>query len=286
MRDVVADDLEHRLLDPAIPEEDALPAAARLVRVRAGVHRLPEQGDARLLPEPMAQEQGGVARRGDRNAARQLHGVVDGHELVGIDLHVELERRVERLQHQVVVRGVERVGAADLDAEVAAAVRAHGAVDLGVAGQRRHPVEAEVLPAERREDADGDGVDPVALRGLLDGSQVPPQVPLEQRQAVAFEEQGRKRHLHVELRELRLVDRAGAAQALEHLHGACDRPAVLVDQEELLLQADPPDAGLEPPLGEQLLERVGVGEEPLLEASQLLVRTPGLDVLPSHGAGS
>src|SRR5262249_56183766 len=66
------------------------------------------------------------------------------------------------------------------------------------------------------------------------------------------------------------------------LVGRAPRPARAVDQEHLLLGADPAHAGLEAVLVEHALERVHVGEDRLHECAQLLVGERALDVVSAH----
>ena len=257
-------------------------AATELV-IGAGVHRLTEERDARLLPQTRTHEQGRVARASQRRPRRELHRVVHARELVGRDLHVELERGVERFEQHVVVRGVQRVDTADGDPELAAAHPGDALVQCRVARRRRHVVQRQVVPPQRRQDADCDDIDAVRPGCATDRSHVPAQVFFDLLEAGALQLDRVERDLDVVARELGLVRGPVAAERLQDLDPARSRPPVLVDEEELLLQAHTAHALLEHVIAEHPLERVRIGDEALLEAAQILRIVGNLDVVTAHG---
>src|SRR6185436_12518836 len=91
---------------------------------------------------------------------------------------------------------------------------------------------------------------------------------LHPRQAVAAERLRIAVRLELELAELGRVVRI--LQLLEHRQHAARRGPAAIDEEQLLLGADPPHAGLEPALAQHPLERAQVREDRGHELAPLL----------------
>ena len=139
---------------PAGPEGDPADPAAGPAGGVAVVHRLLEQRHPGLLPEPVAEEGGGVAGDGQHRAGGQLGGVVVGREPVGVDPQVDLEGGVGALQADVVGGQLQRVGPVDPDPERLPAQPADAVVERPVAGRVREGRQPEVLGAQGGQDAD------------------------------------------------------------------------------------------------------------------------------------
>src|SRR5439155_7994035 len=69
----------------------------------------------------------------------------------------------------------------------------------------------------------------------------------------------------------------------EDLHRLRNGPSPVVDEEHLLLRADPADLRLDEPPLEHRLERPEIAQEPPHELAMVLARQIGRDVLDSHG---
>ena len=279
--DVFAEDLEHRVVDPALAEADPrrlLPA----VGVMAGVDRLAEDRDPGLAPQPLAEEQRRVGGGGEDRRRQRLGDVVEPGEAPGLDLEVDLEGGVAGLGHHAVVGHPELVAALDAELEIAPREPLRGLGDGEVARLRGHVVERQIGLVEGRQDAGqedlgaelpgpppGDGHDVVELR-------------LEAAQGVGAEDDRIEIGLEVEPGELggepRVVDRC------EDLERQGRRTVAAVDQEELLLGADAGGAGLEHALGEHLLQRPQVAQDLAHEGPQLFRRALLLDLRLAHGS--
>jgi hypothetical protein len=89
--------------DPALAEPHPRPHALSLQLLRAGVGRLLEQGDARLAPQLLAEEEGRVCPDRHLWARDRLGRVPVAGERLGIDQLVQLHAGARRL-------GGDRVG--------------------------------------------------------------------------------------------------------------------------------------------------------------------------------
>jgi hypothetical protein len=279
---VVAEELEHAALDPRVAEAHARPETAHRLGRGASVGRALEEGDARLLPEPLAEEQRRADGRGEERRGDELREVVERRELVGVDLEVELEAGVRRLEHDALVARLEGVDPAQRHREAAAAEPRERVVQREITGHARHRVEREVRARERREDADEER--PRAERGARarDDAEHVVEVFLHAAKEITAERARVDVGLEVEARELRREARIG--RALEQLLGHTRRAALGVDEEHLLLEADAPHAALDAAALEQLLEGAQVLEHRARERPRLgVVSGPPNDVL-SHGS--
>ena len=106
------------IVDPTIAEADTRPRVAGLVRGVAGVDRVMKERDAALTPQPLAHEHGRVDRGGQDRCGHHLGEVVERSEFLGVDLKVDLEAGVRRLEHDVVMGQVELILALDQDVEI------------------------------------------------------------------------------------------------------------------------------------------------------------------------
>jgi hypothetical protein len=90
-RDLLAEDFDDRIPDPAFAETHSRRMAARLPRARTLIGRMLEQRDAGLVPQAMADEQRRI--RGDRQQRRgySLRQVIKAGELLRSDLQMNLE---------------------------------------------------------------------------------------------------------------------------------------------------------------------------------------------------
>ena len=219
----------------------------------------------------------GEHRPGDR-----LGQVVERRELLGADLEVGLKAGVAGLDHHVLVADDELVGALDVELVRAAAQATHRLVEREVARLRRHVLEREIGDVERLENAGHDeiGVELVSSPPSL-GEEVD-ELTLHLAQAVAAEDQRIGVEFQVEPRELRRVVLVG--DLLDHLHRERRRGEVAIDQEELLLGADPANAGFDRAVLQHQLERLEVSQELPGEGAQRF-RVQLFDVVFAHRRG-
>ena len=271
--------ISHALLHPLGPEADARLALAQVVLVMAArVDGLTEQRDPGLRPQPAPEQQRRVRRHGDHRSREQLGQVVHARELSGVHLEVDLEARVARLDHHRVVLDDDLVEPLDRELERAAAQLVHRLVERHVARARGHVVEPEVGLPHRRQDPHQHGVHAKLVGGLAGLVDQLVQLLLHPRQPVAAERLRVRIGLDLELAEL--GREVGILQLLEHRQHAARRGPSAVEQEHLLLRADPPDPGLEPALLEHALHRAQVGEDRGHELAALLaVGSGAIDVL-------
>ena len=137
------------------PERDARGSlAVRAAPVAPVVDRLLEQRHAGLVPEPLPQERGRVARGRERDRRGELGRVVDRGELAGIHTKVELQRRGGPLVGDVVAAQLERVFAVDVELERLAAQAAQTGGQRAVAQRLRHGFGFEIAGSQCRQDSD------------------------------------------------------------------------------------------------------------------------------------
>ena len=152
--DALLEQLERAALQPTETEAHARHAAPRPVVGRTIVDGLLEQRDARLLPQPMAEERRRVDRHGERRCGGELHGVVHRGELGRVHPQVDLQRGVRAFVGDVVTVDVERVLAVDAHVE---GLTPPQAADAGrqraIARQVSHRRGLQVFGRERRQDA-------------------------------------------------------------------------------------------------------------------------------------
>jgi hypothetical protein len=129
----------------------------------AVVDRLLEQRHPGLLPQPVAEEGGGVASDGQDRAGGQLGGVEMGGEREGFDPQMDLEGGVGPLQADVVGGQFQRVGTVDPHLERFLAQPADAVVEGPVADRVRDRGQLQVLDAQGGEDPDHH--DPAAVPG-------------------------------------------------------------------------------------------------------------------------
>jgi hypothetical protein len=281
--DVLLEDLDHRVADPAGAEADPGLLLADRAALGAGVDRLAEQRDPGLGPQPLAEQDGRVRRHRHQRPGQELGQVVVAGELLGADLEVDLEARVTGLDHHRVVGQGQLVEALDRELELAAAHGGQDLVELEVALGRHHAVEPEVAGPHRGQDAhEHDLHAELAGRGPGLADQVV-ELSVHLGQAVAAEHLRVAVGLELELAELGGVVRVGLELVEERQHPA-GRGPLLVEQEQLLLGADAPDAGLEPLLGDHAVERAQVGEDRAGELALALrvERAVGVLVVPGR----
>ncbi len=278
--DVLAEDLEHAVADPSVAEVHAGPGAALATTGRAGVDRALEQGDAGLVPQAVLEQHRRVDGRRQQRSGDRLGQVVELGELLRADLEVDLEAGVAGLEHHVVVRGLEVLDAADQHVEVAASQAPQGAVQLEVTRLRRHVVEAEVAAAQGRQDAGQQHVRAATPGRVAGHADQLVELVLDAPQARAVEHLRGQVGLEVEARQLGGEARVG--EALEHIGDHRGRSQAAVDQEHLLLGADPAHAGLEAVRLEHGLQRDHIVEQGLHEIAQLFLVDHRGDVLFAH----
>ena len=178
-------------------------------------------------------------------------------------------------------RMIELVGALDVELVGAAAQPPHRLVEGEVARLGRHVVERQVGDVERRQDAGHDdlGAEPVRRLPRL-GEQVR-ELRLHLLQAVAAEIERVGVEFEVEARELGGEVIVGGR--LDHLHRERRRIEGAVDEEELLLGADPPHARLDRSVLEHPFEGLKIPEQAAGERPQRF-GTELLDVVFAHCA--
>ncbi len=219
---------------------------------------------------------------GEDRTRHRLGQVVERGELFGADLEVGLEAGVAGLDHHVLVADDELVGALDVELVGAAAQPAHRLVEGEVARLGRHVLEREVRDVERLQDAGHDDVGAELVGGLAALGEQVDQLLLHALQAVAAEQQGIGVELEVEAGELGRV--VLVADLLDHLHRDRRRTEAAIDEEELLLGADPPDAGLDGAVLQHQVERLQIAQELPGEGAQRF-RVQLFDVVFAHRRG-
>ncbi len=259
--DVLAVEVDDRGGDPAVAEAHPPAALAHVLTRPPRVDRLLEQGDARLGPQPLAEEQRRVGGGRERRPGDGLGDVVGVGELVGRHLQVHLEAGVARLRHHRVLAHAQLVGALDVQLVVVLAAQAHQRfVEGEVARVRHHVVHREVALADRRQRAGEHDVQAGGLgRGVADGEELV-ELGVHAREAVAAELLGIEVELEVEGADLGGVGLAG--ERGEHGQRARCRLPRRVDEEHLLLGADAPHVGLEHLGAQHRLQRLQVAQHP------------------------
>ena len=150
--DALLQQLQRPAPGPAGPEGDPGQPPAGPAGGVAVVDRLLEQRHPGLLPEPVAEEGGGVAGHGQDRADGQLGGVEVVGEPVRVDPQVHLERGVGALEADVVGGQLQRVGPVDPDPERLLAQPSQPVVEGPVAGGVRQRGQLEVLGFEGGQD--------------------------------------------------------------------------------------------------------------------------------------
>ncbi len=240
------------------------PAAGR-VRLGARVHGLLEQGHARLVPQALAQQQRRVDGGGQDRRRDGLRQVVHARKLLGLDLKVDLEARVARFEHHVVVVDLELVEPLDAHVDVAAAHVHERVVEGAVARHRRHVVQGEVGAPQGGQDAREHDAGVAAGGDGLDLGHQPAQLGLELGQAAPAEHARARVDLEVVARKLGRDARLLEARHELRRHGP--RVQVVADQKQLLLGADATHTALEPVLVEHALQGTHVVEQRLHEGA-------------------
>ena len=192
--------------------------------------------------------------------AERLRAVVGVGELVGGHLEVDLEAGVARVRHHRVLTHAQLVGALDVQLVRLAAQPAERIVEREVARVLDHVGHREVALAERRQRAaqhdlqsGGAGRDAPEVEHRVE-------LVVHPREAVV----GQFLRVEVEL-EVERADLGGVrvtGQLGEQPHRPGRRLPRAVDDEHLLLGADPRDAGLEAPVAQHQLHRLQVAQHP------------------------
>ena len=264
------------------------PTSRDVVGRPAGVDCLLEHGDAGLGPQTAAEQQRRVGRAGEHRTGEQLGDVVLVGERRRVDLEVNLEAGVARLDHHRVVAYAQLVDALDVEVDVGATQVADRRVESVVAVLVDHVRQTEVGRADGRQDPGQQHVD-AALVG--DGSHPAEElVQLRLHGAEAVATEALRIEVELEIEGTDLGHQVRVVDGVEDLERDRRRLPVAVDEEHLLLGADAAHTGLDAPFGEHAVEGMhfaqqSVGEPPaVLSASTRFshVLPPG----PSHRDGS
>src|SRR6185369_13734273 len=97
------------MLQPTIAETDARRLVARQLRTRTLVSRVLKQGHARFLPQSLTKQERGIDGNSQHGRSDRLRDVVMIRELPRVTLEMNLETRVARFHHDVVVRQLQLV---------------------------------------------------------------------------------------------------------------------------------------------------------------------------------
>jgi site-specific DNA-cytosine methylase len=116
-RDLLAEEFDDGVFEPALAEAGARRLAPRLLRARARIVGVLEERNARPLPEAPAEQERRVDGRGEHGRGDRLREVVLGGELPRVDLQVYLKARAARNQQDVVVLDVQLVAPLDVSRE-------------------------------------------------------------------------------------------------------------------------------------------------------------------------
>jgi hypothetical protein len=143
-RHLILQQLDQRVVDPALAEAHALPCAALAAGRAADVDGLLEGGNPRFVPQPVLQQKGRIGRRRHHGSGHDLRHVVEVRELLCAHLQVHLEAGIARLEHHVVEAHLQVVAPLDEGAHRASGERRDEAVELMVARQRREVLDHEI----------------------------------------------------------------------------------------------------------------------------------------------
>ena len=249
-------------------------------RAAAGIDGLAKQCDACFTPEAFAEQQRRVDRCGQQRRRDHLGGVVERGKLLGAHLKVKLEAGVARFQHDAVVFDDEFVDAPDLELVVLPPYGDDRVVERLVARSRRHVVQLEIRGGQRGENSGHQNVAAMVARDLADLVDVLGQVLLQLHQALGSQHHRVQVELEIEQRQLRRE--VGVVQLFEHLERLRSRVEAVVDEKQLLLGADPANAGLDQAFRQEVLQRMDIFEEVVCEVLQLPGAAAGTDVLFTH----
>ncbi len=281
-RQVLLEEIDHASGQPLATEADALVPLTQVQAARANVARLLEQRDARLGPEPAAEEKGRVGAHGESWRQDELRDVVVMVEALRFgDLQVHLEARVARLDHHRVVPHRQLVDASDGEVEGVAASRVHRSVQHLVARLRHHVVEAQIRLAQGREDAGQDGGEVERSGGGAHLGVEPVELRLHRRDPPARE--GLRVRVGLQIEEAELGREVRILDVLQDAQGPAGWVIGPVDEEELLLRPDAEDAALEPLLLHHPLECAELGQEGAHEAPPRVSTEVLVDLLVRHG---
>ena len=202
---------------------------------RAIVHRLPEQGDPRLLPQHPPHQERRVDRGGQDRAGGHLGRVHRGGEATGGHAQMHVQARGRALQGDVVPGRLEALGALDADLEGPPAQAAEPGVQRPVARGVAHRRGAEVLGPQGGQDPHRDRAGAVDRGGGLDARERPREVVGDRRERGAGQPLRRAVVLEVEAVQLELE--TGLVRGRDDLVVDRGRLGPLVDQAHL--QLDP-----------------------------------------------
>ena len=110
-----------------------------LVAVTAGIDRLLEQRNTRLVPQFVAQQDRRIRRYRERKRRRELRRVVAGRESLGVYPQVNLERRIGTLDATVFELGFQRLLTIDTDVDAFLANPADPGAERVKSRQIGHP---------------------------------------------------------------------------------------------------------------------------------------------------
>jgi hypothetical protein len=221
---------------PAGPERDPRHPPAGPAHGVAVVDRLLEQRHPRLLPEPMAEEGGGVAGHGQGRSGGELGGVEVVGEAVGIDPQVDLEGGVGPLEADVVGHQLQRVSPVDADPERLVTQPPQAVVEGPVAGRVRQRRQPEISNAQGREDPHHDHPAFVPGGGSAHEPQSLIELTAQRRERAAG--QRRRGQVQLEVEPVDLQHHPGVGRLGSDRLVAGQRAALPVDQEQLQLRAD------------------------------------------------
>ena len=232
------------------------------------------------MPEALLQKHGRIDCSREHGPRHGLGQVVEPRELIRRDLEVDLEAGVAGLEHHALARRLQLVDALDQRTELTTCKGAEHLVQLGVARMGRHVVEREVLFRQRGQDARQHDVSAQVLGRSASRRDAGLELFLHRQERAGGESPRRQVGLDVEGRELGREELG--VQLGQHLGRHASGSPALVHQEELLLGADPLDAGLDHPGVDHPLQGLHVVQEGAREVAQpTLIQSA--DVLLTHG---
>ena len=267
--DVLLEEIEDRG-DPAVAEPHAGPHSLGLQLLGPRVGGLLEQGDARLAPELLAEEEGRVRRDRDLRAGDRLRRVPVLGERLGLHQLVQLHTRTGRLRGDRVRERGQSLGAGDRDLEVLPARGEDLLVEQLVARILAEAVRGQVLLGDRRQDPDEHHVGADRARVLLGAVEARPHLAFELGEHPILEQAGRDVDLDVELAQLGLE--VGVGDRLEGLGVDHGRVAGVVGEVELDLEPHRAPLGVEARFAEHAREHVEARAHFLAVALPVLAR--------------
>lgn len=258
-RDVLSEYLQNGVFDPVRAEVDARLDLPHVGPRAARVDRLLKERNPCLPPQSLAEEERGSGRDREGRSSGHQRDVVEAGELRCAHLEMHLKARVRRLQHHRLVLDEQLVHALQVELVGPPAEVVERGAEGEVALLRSHVLEGEIRFLQRGKNAREDDPRAHLRRGMLDRLQERGQLCLQAPQTITAERDRVEVELQVEERQL--VGDSRVVEALEHLDGLGSRVPVLVDQEHLLLHADPADARLDRAGRKHLLECLDVSKD-------------------------